>query len=172
MRVGRALKVTEEKFGVREGLMAAVGLVMLIGLGARLSGCTEDDARSQDTAGQQSVATFSAGDYTKTSIPKEQWKQLCDSASGVTGRFSLGSTRHFRPDAAYLLQNNGPASVVFDWEDNVEYPNYNTHECSAVVTVNGIYDGTTVEQTERVRVIEFIVDDSENVLAHGVGERG
>lgn len=45
--------MAEEKFGVREGLMAFAGLAMLIGLGARLSGCAEENGRAQNAAEEQ-----------------------------------------------------------------------------------------------------------------------
>ena len=68
--------MAEEKFGVREGLMAFAGLAMLIGLGARLGGCSD--------LGNPSLLTKALEPGVSSGADFEAWKEAGGFAADQT----------------------------------------------------------------------------------------
>ncbi|WP_295441239.1 hypothetical protein [Sphingorhabdus sp. EL138] len=135
------------------GWMAAAGAAALM-----LSGCGEGSLLSGGSR-------LTAGEYTKGSVTKDEWRQLCQHASGGTQGLASSMTITARPEESHFINNGGIDEINFRWVESLPLKSDKGHGCVVAFKLSGTYEGRSYNVSLDREVAEFIVNDENEILA-------
>lgn len=123
-----------------------------------LSGCGEGSLLSGGSK-------LPAGEYTKGSVTKDEWRQLCQHASSGTQMLAQSMTITARPEESHFINNGGIDEINFRWVESLPLKSDKGHGCVVAFKLSGTYEGRSYNVSLDREVTEFIVNNENEILA-------